>query len=50
VSADVAAAMKFPEELIMIIKHREYSPKQIFSVDETGLSILEEDAFLNIYF
>jgi hypothetical protein len=37
VSADVAAAMKFPKELIMITKHRGYSPKQIFSVDETGL-------------
>jgi hypothetical protein len=37
VSTDVEAALKFPEDLMMIIGGGRYSPKQIFFVDEPGL-------------
>jgi hypothetical protein len=37
VSSDVAAAMKFLEEVMTITEGRGYSSKQVFSVDGTGL-------------
>lgn len=36
-SADMKAAEAFPEQLRKIIRQGEYTPQQVFNVDETGL-------------
>ena len=36
-SADEDAADAFPEELKRVIREGDYTPRQVFNIDETGL-------------